>query len=187
MPTFPTLRLAVLLAFTSLGAVSCISPPDYPDTPQIEFRSITQEIKLDALQQEYNNVGVSINYKDGDGNLGMNKEEVDAGKNDPLNPNSYNFICIMQVLNSNNTFTDFTATPALPGYSGQFPYLPPAEQGDRKAPLRGDITLDIPITTPIITPFQTVPKGSVVRFKVKIKDRTLNESNEIVTSPITLQ
>ena len=183
MLTFPTLRLAAFFALTGLGAVSCISPPDYPDTPEIEFRSITQEIKINDLQQEYNNVGVTVSYKDGDGNLGMHKDEVDQVKNDPSNPNNYNFVCTLQIRNSSNAFVDYNFSPIFPGYSGQFPYLPPAEQGDRKAPIRGELTLDIAITA---TP-PALPVGSVVRFKVKIKDRDLNESNEIVTSPITLR
>lgn len=183
MLTFPTLRLAALLALTSLGAASCISPPDYPDTPEIEFNSITQDIRLDALNQEYNNVGIGVSYKDGDGNLGMKEDEIKRASDNPLNPNSYNYICTLQIRNSSNTFVDYNFTPIFPGYSGQFPYLPPAEQGDRKAPIRGVLTLNVAITA---TP-PVLPKGSVVRFKVKIKDRDLNESNEVLTSPITLQ
>ncbi|MBT9392801.1 hypothetical protein KLP40_06465 [Hymenobacter sp. NST-14] len=183
MLTLPTLRLAALLAFTGLGAAACISPPDYPDTPEIEFKSITQQPRTNPLGGIENNVGITVSYRDGDGNLGMKEDEIRQAGNAPQSPNSYNYICTLQIRDGSNTFIDYNFTPIFPGYSGQFPYLPPAEQGDRAAPIRGDLTLNVVVTA---TP-PVLPRGSVVRFKIKIKDRDLNESNEVLTSPITLQ
>ena len=183
MLTFPTLRLAALLALTGLGVASCISPPDYPDTPEIEFKSIVLSKKTNDLGGVENNVAVTVNYKDGDGNLGMRDEEIDQAKNDSSNPNNYNFIVTLQIRNGSSAFVDYNFSPVFPGYSGQFPYLRPDEQGDRNAPLRGDLTLNIAV---VASP-PVLPSGSVVRFRIKIKDRDRNESNEITTTPVTIQ
>ena len=60
MLTFPTLRLAAVFALTGLGAASCISPPDYPDTPEIEFVSIKQEPRTNPLGAIENSVDITV-------------------------------------------------------------------------------------------------------------------------------
>ncbi|MCA8829626.1 hypothetical protein [Hymenobacter pini] len=175
-----TLRNASLLVVAGLAASSCISPPEYPETPEIEFKRITQQ-RINDNTGTYDKLVITIGYKDGDGDLGIRTNEIDP--NQSTNPNSYNYVCTLQLRNSNNQFVDFNFTPQFPGYSGQYPYLRPAEQGDRKAPLKGDLDYNINL-------FQSPPyiqAGTVLRFKVKIKDRALHESNEVVTSAITIQ
>ncbi|MET4108051.1 hypothetical protein [Hymenobacter sp. UYP22] len=174
-----TLRYA-FLPVVALAFGSCISPPDYPDTPEIEFKNITQERVTDT-RGTYDKLVITVGYKDGDGDLGIRTSEIDPTQSN--NPDSYNYVCTLQLRNSSGNFEDFNFTQRFPGYSGQYPYLRPEEQGDRKAPLKGDInyTVDLFKSPPFI---QT---GTVLRFKVQIKDRALNVSNEVLTTPITIQ
>ena len=183
-----TLRFVGWLVVSAYGITSCISPPDYPDTPEIEFKSITNKhIVPTDNTADFNRVVISVDYKDGDGDLGLRDTDMEPpyNTNKPdgsLNPDGYNYLCRLQVRNTNNEFEDVVFPPNDPGYDGRYPRLTPDSQGDRKAPLKGTIDYKQDIfANSILGP------GSVIRFKVRIKDRALNVSNEVLTSPVTLQ
>jgi len=186
MAIFRTLRSASLLTLSGLLVTSCISPPDYPETPEIEFSRITKERISDATGT-YDKVVVTVSYQDGDGDLGLRSTDTDPPFNvtkpdNTLNPDGYNFICRLQVRDANNVFQDIVFSPNDPGYDGRYPRLTPDEQGDRKAPLKGEINYNLQLFKNSV-----LRTGTVLRFKVKIKDRALHVSNEVITDPITLQ
>lgn len=186
-----TFYAAALVLLSGLGIASCITPPSYPETPEISFKSISQEQRINDLGAPFNNVSIVVSYKDGDGDLGLRANDTlppfntytRVNKQKIFNPDGYNYMCQMQVRQAGNVFRDVAATTDPAGLNGRFPRLTPDAQGDRKLPLEGDMTLDLPITVGLNPDLQP---GAVVRFRVLIKDRALNESNEILTDPITL-
>ncbi|QJX48129.1 hypothetical protein HMJ29_14790 [Hymenobacter taeanensis] len=170
---------ALLLA--GAGITSCLSAPDYPDVPEITFKSIQQR-HVDTLTGVFDRVIVTVGFKDGDGDLGLNTDDINSPFNElDLNgqPNRYynNYFFQPQLRNSNNQFEDYNLAFS---YNGRYPRLSPSDQGGRKEPLKGDLNFKVDF-------FQgTFPPKSVVRFKVKIADRALHESNEVITEPITV-
>ncbi|RSK29524.1 hypothetical protein [Hymenobacter metallilatus] len=181
-----TLRTTLLLAATGLAVGSCISPPEYPDTPEIEFKRITQERITDATGT-YDKVVIIVAYKDGDGDLGLRSTDTSPPFNvtkpdNTLNPDGYNYICRLQVRDAGGNFQDIVFSPNDPGYDGRYPRLTPDDQGDRKAPLKGDIDYTLQLFKNSV-----LRTGTVLRFKIKIKDRALHVSNEVVTDALTLQ
>jgi hypothetical protein len=77
-------RRLVLMVFCSVGIASCFDPPEYPDTPEIIFKSVnfvavpdlpTGEVTPDSLI-------LVLRFKDGDGNLGLSPNETAPPFND---------------------------------------------------------------------------------------------------------
>jgi hypothetical protein len=76
---------AALPALLALGVTGCLNPPDYPETPSIEFKGITkQRMTGPNGTADFDRVVVSVDYKDGDGDLGLRETELQP----PYNTNN---------------------------------------------------------------------------------------------------
>ncbi|MBX0290253.1 hypothetical protein K3G63_07375 [Hymenobacter sp. HSC-4F20] len=193
MTILRTLCCVALFGFTGAGAVSCISPPDYSDTPEIEFKNIYTQ-RFDRAIGTYDSVAVTVAFKDGDGDLGLNNGETSPPFNEfnivgrDTIPNKYynNYFMSLQVQETDGTYSDLPLTGL--NFNSRYPLLTPESQGDRKAPLKGDLTLGLKIFQGSIQSFRPdLPMPLSVRFKVYIVDRALHESNTVLTSPITIR
>ena len=184
-PLFRTLGFVLLLALLGLSVPGCISPPDYSDTPQIEFRDIMLQPIVNRFGP-FDSVRVTVSYRDGDGDLGLDQDNVEPPFNPTLpngtiNPTYNNYFCQLQIRQTDGSFVDFDPPGVGYNLNGRYPNLTPISQGDRKAPLRGEIYYGFLLPS---NPF--TPAGTVIRFKVTILDRSLNRSNEIITNPVTV-
>ncbi|UOQ76752.1 hypothetical protein MUN84_19925 [Hymenobacter sp. 5516J-16] len=183
MTLLRTLSYAALLAFTGLATASCVSEPDYSETPEIAFKKIVVN-RIIRPTGAFDTVAVTVSFKDGDGDLGLNNDEISfpySQIDQNGQPNKYynNYFFTPQVRNSDNTYTDLPLGNF--NYNSRYPRLEPESQGSRKAPLKGELTFGQNFFQGSFAP------GAVVRFKVQIVDRALHESNEIVTDPITIR
>lgn len=191
MDMLRTLRFGLLFAFSGMVAASCINPPDFPDTPSIEFKSLqVQRLPSAPGLQPIDSITVTIEFKDGDGDLGLNSEEYSnppynrLNSDNTINLNHWNYFFKIFVKDRNNQFVQRTTlingSPLDPTqYYGQFPHLEP--NADKKAPLKGELYFG-----------QTFGLGDVfvpgeeVRFEITIKDRALNTSNTVTTNSFTV-
>jgi len=174
----PIRTLALGVSFLLAGATvsSCLTAPDYPDTPSIEFKSITAT-RAEQDGTPYDAVRVTISFRDGDGDLGLDNGETnppygETNSDGTKNKFNNNYFFQPQVLQG-DTYVDYNL--AFP-YDSRFPRI---SSDDRKEPKRGNLSFDLQIFD------TTFPTGSKVRFKVSIADRSLNLSNEVITDPIT--
>jgi hypothetical protein len=205
MNSFRTTFSLALLALGTAGLGSCISPPDYPDTPVIEFRSLRKvhvpgtvvpprRVSVDTLIFE-------INVRDGDGDLGLGGEGAPASDgqfpylqtvNGLYNRDGYNFHIQPYVFNTDTDEFEpyFTkpigGRPGTPGeYDGVFPRL--GGNDDKPAPLKVE-----PLRYKLFWPLDrgqadgSFAPGQRFKFEISIKDRALHESNKIMTSVVTL-
>lgn len=194
---FRTLRFSLLFALVCAAVASCISPPDYSDTPSIKFK------QLDVLRVSdrfgiYDSVTVVISFEDGNGDLGLSSEDTMAPYNevfevvDPTttpvtkrntNLNYFNYYIQPQVkYRGSPDFVDYVNSSGFAGeFYSRFPRLDPPN-ADKEAPLKGDLRFNIQLF--LQSPFFP---GDEVRFKLSIKDRALNQSNEIITSSYIVQ
>lgn len=73
------------MVFCSGLVSSCFDPPEYPDTPEISFKSITY-VKGGPLPDGQgiaaDSVILVLNFKDGDGDIGISANEVEPPFND---------------------------------------------------------------------------------------------------------
>jgi len=62
---------------------SCFNPPEFSTVPHIEFEDIFFKITPSSVEQD--SLIVTISFKDGDGDLGLSPDDIDA----PFNEGSY--------------------------------------------------------------------------------------------------
>jgi len=152
-------KIICLFFLMAAALSSCLKAPDYPLEPQIEFMNISKP----AFRQGFaarDSIIVGFSFTDGDGDL---------GSNDSLN---------VFVRDSRDNFL-----------ANQFriPFIP--EEGTGNG-ISGEIFVTIystccyfPDNTPPCTPSMDNPMDSL-RYKIQIRDRANNWSNEIETDLI---
>ena len=185
-------RLALVgsgLAGLALGLSSCLKEPEYSITPAISFNDIRVIRKLPAAgAQALDSIRMTINYQDGDGDLGLSSDDQKVAPFTFLNPdstyNKFNSNFFIEVFIRNPAtgryelqVTKTTTSPA--GYNGAFPH-PTTDTDSRSAPIKGTLTY-APIAFGLGDLFQ--PRDSV-RFEISILDRALHMSNTITTRAV---
>ncbi len=76
-----------LFAIILTGVTACFNPPEFPVEPQIEFESIQYKEYGTGLDTEYDSLILTVSFKDGDGDLGL-----DASEDQPPYNNKYFFV-----------------------------------------------------------------------------------------------
>ena len=191
-------RLALVgggLGGLALGLSSCLREPEYSTTPAISFSRI-DNIRIPAKQaggQVLDSVRLTINYQDGDGDLGLTSDEL---KNPPYdfqngtNRFNKNFFVEPYVKNTRTGKYEPLTSVGVPSpgvyaagqYNGTFPHLT-TDTDTKAAPIKGTITY-APIAFGLGDVF--VP-GQTVRFQISIADRALHVSNTITTDSIVIR
>ncbi len=166
-----------------LFLTGCFSEPDYPVVPQIEFVSL--ENMQSKERANVDSVVITLSFQDGDGDLGLTSTDTlppfsERNSDGTINRFRHNFFIDLERLNENGEFElvpfpspDFTL-------NSKFPVLNTLA---KPTALEGDLKFFINV---IHGGFSPVQKGNVLRYKISIADRKLNESNVIVTSTMTI-
>ncbi len=161
--------------------VSCWKEPVYPPEPSIEFKSISQQLTKDTSNNDVVRILVALDFKDGDGDLGLNPEEILLPPyNDPSDPKKANNYFITPYMKINGQFVPYPELTLSNGY--RYPRLEPTNQAQS---LEGTLryTFDI---FPALIPFKfpDYKSGDSVKFDIYITDRKFNKSNTITTEPV---
>ncbi len=153
----------IVIFSVTLLIVACEKVPKYSKTPEISFDSFSIERNVFNVDNSstVDNVTIKLNYKDGDGDMGLTNEELGSSPS--------NYIIDLQV-KKNGVFTTLDLNPRL---DGKFPKL---STDNVVGPIDG--ILSNVIIIPQSFPF--VPNDTI-RFDIKIIDRAGNESNSITT------
>ncbi|MGL4629878.1 MAG: hypothetical protein ACRCVT_01635 [Leadbetterella sp.] len=177
------IRLLALIFFTfcTFGPISCVKEPDFELTPKISFNKIERFIRLDQFTAaKKDSIMVSINFEDGDGDLGIDPEELlpeEGNSKDPkkkFRADDYNFI-IQLFRRINGKSQEITDRGT---YSGFFPKL---KVDNKSEPLEGVIRKKIEIPSS----FWPIKRDSIL-FRITIKDRAGNRSNSVDTDPVVI-
>lgn len=157
-----------LLVVTALSG--CYKEPEFAAEPLIEFENIAKQIRIDQFSgANKDSVTIAIKFRDGDGDLGLNNEEVSAAQE----IGDYNYI-VRVFRQSRGQLVEFQ--PFIP-YSGFFFRL---KNDDKIGPIEGTLRYSIDFPHPF------TPKRDSVQFQITIKDRAGNLSNTIETETIVL-
>lgn len=161
----------------ALTLSACFNEPNYPDTPEISFVE-NPRYELQAGRGvgkgRRDSVVIRINFKDGDGNLG-NNTPVTKGDSARYASNggwgNYEIRTFRLVSRKyEEIILDVNKTL----------FFPDLTKGKPKGPITG--TLDFNTTFQYGNSFRMYP----VKFRVRIRDRNLNESNVIETDTLNL-
>lgn len=160
-------------AFLLLAAVvfsGCYKEPEFSATPQIEFESIGKQVRIDQFSgANKDSVVIAVKFQDGDGDLGLNNEEVAAAQE----AGDYNYV-VRIFRKTRGQFVEFQ--PFIP-YSGFFFRL---KNDDKIGPIEGTLRYSIDFPHPF------TPKRDSVQFQITLKDRAGNFSNTVETETIVL-
>jgi hypothetical protein len=166
-------RFLVFLCLSlGLGVlVSCYKEPSFSLSPEISFSKIEKFVRLDQFTgARKDSIILSINFTDGDGDLGINAEEIGR----QFKASDYNYLVSPFRKNKGKT----ESFVPLETFSGFFPKL---KTDNKLGPIEGKLSYRIQIETAFW------PKvRDTLSFEVRIKDRSGNLSNTIVTEPIVV-
>ncbi|OON67030.1 hypothetical protein B0919_19535 [Hymenobacter sp. CRA2] len=167
----------MLVAAAGLGLAACENAPTYPIEPSIEVAGPIQRYRVSDDFGDRDSLVISLNWKDGDGDLGLSLDDTTGvytarGRNRFY----YNYFIQPYLLDQGRW------TPINFGisYNGRFPRMPLANP-DQKETLRGVLNYSA-----VKFPVGYFPRNAQVRFEISIADRALHESNTVTTDPVTL-
>ena len=157
-----------LLFGSALILYGCPEPPKYPETPDIEFHDFVAEGEIGYL---------SISFTDGDGDIGLTPEMVDPPF-DTSNIYHYNMFVEYWEFNDASGDWEHVTINGLPvNFLYRVPYITP--NGKNKA-LKG--TIEVKMEPNYRNPDS--PNSDLIRYRIKLVDRALHESEWIVTPSI---
>lgn len=169
------------------GLSGCIKEPSFSSTPDISFNRIELRRFTPAgtNQQPIDSIYITINFQDGDGDLGLTEAESKVSPYAfPSQFNSNYFIAAFVKRPRSKTYEPavslLSGVPIGAGLNGRFDHPSTLTDG-KAAPLKGTLTRRLGIGAGDV--FNT---GDKVRFTVSIADRALNVSNTITTDSIVI-
>ena len=145
---------------------SCKKPEVYSETPKITFKSINVT-DTSTLLTDIRLVRITFSIIDGDGDIGIQKDE-----NDTVEDGYYDLI-IKLFEKQNGVFQEITEFEAENNF--RMPYVGGITQGNV---LKADINVDIENIFPI--------KYDTVYYEIYVFDNAMHQSNTIKTSEIIL-
>ncbi|TAD95437.1 MAG: hypothetical protein EAZ97_15490 [Bacteroidetes bacterium] len=178
------MKKAIFYIVIMLLASSCFKEPDYSFTPEISFLSISNNPKTDIRGTD--SVTLSIKFKDGDGDLGLNSRDT-AGIYAIKTPNGsinkfYNNYFIRILKKQNGVFVPISFTDPSFTLDGRYPIL---NENGRKKALEGEIRYSFLFFYVFSSAYKPeIKAGDVIKFEIQIADRTLNVSNVVETAEL---
>lgn len=172
---FFMLNKYLLFVFFPLTILSCRKPPDYSETPEITFKSISKQLIYDTDNLAYvDSVSITISFKDGDGDLGLSTDDIE-GSDIYVDEFIFNyFIDIYKKENDTWVFVDIESIGGAPFHS-RFERLLP----EGASPIDGDLNYGLTLNTSSL-----LKPSDSIRFEIDIVDRELNRSNKVTTDAI---
>ena len=172
------MKTIIFIISSLLFLASCEKVPTFSDTPEIEFDSIDQVVVFDPLTlAQTDSITISVGFKDGDGDLGLDNGEANTGKYVGEYSKNFHLTFFKKI---NGVFKDITNDGPVPlDFGGAFERLAPT---DEIAPIEGRLSNHLLLLHVNNSDFIT--QHDTLRFEVYVYDRALNRSNTITTSEI---
>ncbi len=161
---------------------ACYEKPEFPVVPQIGFNSISASAGQDPNTLSPTDVvTITIDFQDGDGDLGLNETDTlppYQKENEDGSPNEFNKNYILDVfLEQNGEFIPYPLPNPEFNFNGRYQRL---NVEGRKTPLEGIINHKVIFQRNLTQP------NTLLKFRVQILDRALNRSNVIETDTIRI-
>jgi hypothetical protein len=171
------------IPFLCLLLFACTGEPDFSFIPEISFNNVkvvtlTSEGLLGITKKD--SVVMTVNFQDGDGDLGFTPAELTAIKK--TTGDSLQTFVVDIFVQKNGKFLKSNPKEK---FGGNIPIR--FKQGSKPGPIEG--TVDYSATFEYNV-FQGIPlmtgKRDTVKFAIQIKDRALNKSNVVETNPVVI-
>ncbi|RIV18763.1 hypothetical protein DYU11_27775 [Fibrisoma montanum] len=162
----------------ALSLTACFNEPDFPNSPEIEFKGIDPPFFIPGGtgigQAPRDSLIVTIGFKDGDGDLGDNIPLDSATQNRYLRNGGWgNYrIRTFKVVRGQEEEVQLT--------ENNFLVFPRLTREGQKGPIEGTLEFR---QIYFYTPFS---RKYPIKFRIQIRDRALNVSNEIETDTVSV-
>lgn len=162
------LKVSLFLMF-AVALTGCVDIPDFDDTPKIYYNGVDQftEINDSTGKKIRENVIITIDFEDGDGDLGASVEE----RADTTHGWG-NYELVTATKGADGKWTERILA------EDRFKWMPILKPDGKPGPIKGKLDLN----TSFLYGNSTVPVTT--KFKVRIRDRALHVSNQIETDSI---
>lgn len=151
--------------------IGCIEPPDFSDTPEISSPTVQSYPTFDDFSQiPKDSVVITVQFKDGDGDLG----EVPEARNDTVNYPDWGNYELKTYRFVNGKF-EYVEMPVLNRL-----FFPRLKDDDKKSPLEGKLDFSQSFLRSRNT------RMTPVKFSIRIRDRKKNVSNVVETDTISV-
>ena len=170
-----------LFLASAVALASCVDIPDFSDTPKIGYNGISQYTQTDSTTgalQEAEIVTVTVNFEDGDGDLGLTSAQIQ----DPAYTQTYkkvpnwgllaNYELVTMIKQKDGSFRE----AILSGDSSKF--FPDLKPDGKPGPIKGKLDLNIRF----LKSRSAVP--TTVKFRVRIMDRGYHISETFTGEPV---
>jgi hypothetical protein len=162
---------------------ACSGEPDFSFTPEISFSNVkvltlSSQGLLGTTKKD--SVVMTVNFQDGDGDLGFTPDELTALKK-KTGDSLQTFVVDIFVQKNGK----FLRSNPKEKYGGNIPIR--FKEGTKAGPIEGVIDYSAVFEYNV---FQAIPlltgKRDTVKFAIQIKDRALNKSNVVETTPVVI-
>jgi len=166
-------KISLFLVLT-VAALGCVDIPDFDDTPKIYYNGIDQYTVVNETtgKNERENVIITVDFEDGNGDLGTTSEErMNPAFTEPYGEwGNYELVTMRKEL-------DGTWSEAILA-EDKYKWMPILKPDGKPGPIKGKLDLN----SSFLYGASAVPV--YVKFKVRIRDRALHVSNQIETDSI---
>ncbi|UFH54238.1 hypothetical protein [Spirosoma sp. KNUC1025] len=161
----------------SLAASGCFTEPKFSDTPQISFKGISRyplEAGTGVGQQKRDSLIITIGFTDGNGDLGNDLPIASDEKERYTQAGGWGNYRIRAFRLENNQYKELAT-----GENTSL-YFPRLSREGKKGAIEGDLELEQ------VYQYGDTYKIYPTKFRIQIRDRALNISNEIETDTISV-
>ena len=159
----------------ALALASCVDIPDFSDTPTIFYNGIDQNTETDSTGRRIReNVIITIDFEDGNGDLGATSDE----RSDPKFTEPYGRLGNYELVTARKELNGRWTESILAGDS--LKWMPILKPDGKSGPIKGKLDLN----TSFLYGNSTVP--ITMKFKVRIRDRALHWSDQIETDSVVV-
>jgi hypothetical protein len=164
-------RHTFMVLMLTISTIGCFEPPNYSETPEIQFNNIDKYTTNDAFSgSKRDSVILTIDFKDGNGDLGEDAAGRSKGEYNAWG--NYQLRTFKRI--EGNKFEEVAQA------ANNKIFFPDLRPDRKKGPLEGKLDYSL------YFPYSRSAKLTVVKFRIRIRDRALNLSNEIETDTISV-
>ncbi|MBD2752876.1 hypothetical protein [Spirosoma validum] len=172
-----TVLLHGLVLLISLSVFGCFTEPTYPNAPQITFKGISRYTLAAGTgvgQQKRDSLVITVGFTDGNGDLGNDLPISSSEMNRYRQAGNWGNYKIRAFRLENKQYKELSTG------ENTFLAFPRLSREGRTGAIEGD--LELKQLYPYTQPYKFFP----TKYRIQIRDRALNVSNEIETDTISV-
>ncbi|WP_421827214.1 hypothetical protein [Larkinella sp.] len=159
------------LGFSAL-LIGCLEPPDFDNTPKISSPSVTSYPAFDDFSQiPKDSLVITVQFQDGDGDLGLSVDERTKDSLNYLDWGNYE-LKTYRFVNGKFEYVDLPVLNKL--------FFPRLKPDNKNSPLEGKLDFSQSFLRSRNT------RMTPVKFAIRIRDRQLRVSNVVETDTISV-